>query len=39
VLEGKRGSEINSVMKEFYDSHRIETPGIGIEDWLEVLEV
>jgi lipoate-protein ligase A len=38
-LEGKRGSEIYSVMKGFYDSHRIETPGIGIEDWLEVLEV
>ncbi|MBL7178201.1 MAG: lipoate--protein ligase family protein [Desulfobacteraceae bacterium] len=38
-LEGKRGSEIYSVMKGFYHSHRIETPGIGIEDWLEVLEV
>ncbi len=38
-LEGKRGSEIYSVMKGFYDSHRIETPGIGLEDWLEVLEV
>ena len=39
VLEGKRGSEIHSVMKEFYDSHSIETPGIGFEDWLKVLEV
>jgi len=38
-LEGKRGSEIYSVMKGFYDSHRIETPGIDLEDWLEVLEV
>jgi len=38
-LEGKRGSEIYNVLKEFYDSHGIETPGIGLEDWLEVLEV
>jgi lipoate-protein ligase A len=37
ILEGKKGSEIYGVMKEFYAGHSIETPGISIEDWLEVL--
>jgi len=37
-LEGRRSEEAASLLAEFYDEKRMDTPGIGLEDWLEVLK-
>jgi lipoate-protein ligase A len=37
-LEGQRIEKAASLLAEFYDEKRMETPGIGLEDWLQVLK-
>jgi hypothetical protein len=37
VIEGCRVEALESLLKGFYSENEIETPGIGIEDWLKVL--
>jgi lipoate-protein ligase A len=37
-LEGQRLEEAASLLAEFYDEKRMDTPGIGVEDWLQVLK-
>jgi lipoate-protein ligase A len=37
MLQGKPLSQVEDVLTFFYDSENVETPGVTIEDWLEVL--
>ena len=37
-LEGQRIEEAASLLAKFYDEKRMDTPGIGLEDWLQVLK-
>jgi len=38
-LAGKSRAELRSVLTDFYGQGRVETPGLGLEDWLKVLAV
>jgi hypothetical protein len=38
-IRGVSPEELPSVLKAFYAEHGIETPGIRVEDWLDVLKV
>lgn len=37
-LKGQRIEEAASLLLEYYDEKRMDTPGIGLEDWLQVLK-
>jgi lipoate-protein ligase A len=37
-LEGQRIEQAASLVKGLYDEKRMDTPGIAVEDWLEVLK-
>jgi hypothetical protein len=39
MLEGKNTEEIRPLLSEFYSDENIETPGIEIDDWMQVLKV
>jgi lipoate-protein ligase A len=39
MLEGKQASKVYEVFTHFYGNQEIETPGICIDDWKEILEV
>ena len=39
MLEGINTEEIRSLLSEFYSDENIETPGIEIDDWMQVLKV
>ncbi len=36
-LEGKRVEDLKEILRRFYIDHPVETPGIRVEDWMEVL--
>jgi len=36
MLEGKSKDDVHQVLTQFYSAHEVETPGIGIDDWLVV---
>ena len=38
-LEGQPIEEASTLLREFYSKDAIETPGIGIDDWMQVLAV
>ncbi len=38
-LEGKFTEEAPALLKDFYSEREIETPGIGIDDWMMVMKV
>jgi hypothetical protein len=38
-LEGRPTEEAPDLLKKFYSERDIETPGIGIDDWMMVLKV
>jgi len=37
-LTGRSPAELKAVLTDFYDRGRVETPSLGLEDWLKVLE-
>ena len=37
-LEGRSVEDVQILLEEFYSEKEIDTPGIGIEDWLRVLD-
>ena len=37
-LEGKAVGQVPTLLEEFYSEKKIDTPGIGIEDWMRVLD-
>jgi hypothetical protein len=37
-LEGRPIEETRALVEGFYSDKEIDTPGIGIEDWLQVLD-
>jgi lipoate-protein ligase A len=37
-LKGQRIEEAASLLLKYYDEKRMDTPGIGLEDWLQVLK-
>jgi lipoate-protein ligase A len=39
ALDGQPVSQVGAILKEFYTKNPIETPGIEIDDWLEILKV
>jgi lipoate-protein ligase A len=39
LLEGKATDEARAILEEFYGLGDVETPGIGIDDWMKLLEV
>lgn len=39
MLEGKATGKARAILKEFYSQGEVETPGIGIDDWMKVLEL
>jgi len=39
ALDGQPVSQVGAFLKEFYTQNPIETPGIEIDDWLEILTV
>ena len=39
ALDGRPVGQVGAFLKEFYTRNPIETPGIEIDDWLEVLTV
>jgi lipoate-protein ligase A len=39
ALDGQPVSQVGALLKEFYAGNPIETPGIEIDDWLEILTV
>jgi len=38
-LEGQPFGEIGTLLERFYADERMETPGIGVDDWIKVLTV
>ncbi|MBU2549997.1 MAG: lipoate--protein ligase family protein [Proteobacteria bacterium] len=38
-LEGRRTEDVSDVLRDFYTSGAVDTPGVGIDDWLNVLRV
>lgn len=38
-LEGKTSTEVREALTHFYNRRDIETPGICVDDWMEVLKV
>ncbi len=38
-LEGEVAGEVHSILEAFYEKERVETPGLGVEDWTQVLKV
>lgn len=36
-LEGNRVEDLKEILRRFYTDHPVETPGIRVEDWMEVL--
>jgi lipoate-protein ligase A len=38
-LEGQPVGAATDLLKEFFSDHKIETPGIAIDDWLQVLNI
>ena len=38
-LEGQPIQEAHTLLKSFYSKEAIETPGIGIDDWMRVLKI
>ena len=38
MLEGKQVSRVHEVLTDFYGNQKIETPGICIDDWKEILK-
>ncbi len=36
-LEGQRTTEARKIVTSFYSDQTVETPGIGVDDWLQVL--
>jgi hypothetical protein len=39
ALDGQPVGQVGAFLKEFYTKNPIETPGIEIDDWLEILTV
>ena len=39
MLEGKQTSKVDEVLTHFYGNQKIETPGICLDDWKEILKV
>jgi hypothetical protein len=37
-LQGQQIEEVASLLAAFYDEKRMDTPGICLEDWLQVLK-
>ncbi|MBI4966146.1 MAG: lipoate--protein ligase family protein [Desulfomonile tiedjei] len=37
-IEGVSPAELRAVLEEFYNKNQLETPGIALEDWIEVLK-
>jgi lipoate-protein ligase A len=38
-LEGKCAEQAYSILTAFYDDQEVETPGLSVEDWMQVLKV
>ena len=38
-LEAHPVGEVGTVLRRFYAEEKMETPGIGVDDWTKVLEV
>jgi lipoate-protein ligase A len=39
TLEGQPMAEVATLLEAFYNDKKVETPGIGISDWLKVLDL